>query len=256
MNNSTAKALRKVPEVTAVFWIAKLLTTAMGEATSDWSVARINPFIAVGLGAVVLVIALTIQFRSPKYAPWSYWLAASAVAVFGTMAADGMHVQLGIPYAISAATFAIALAVIFIAWYKSEHNLSIHTITTRRREIFYWLTVLATFALGTATGDLTATTFGLGYFPSALLFIGIILIPAFGYWLFGLSEVAAFWAAYIITRPIGASFADWMSKSPSVGGLGWGDGVVAFVLFTLLVCVVAYMTVDRGESRHERHRSA
>jgi len=251
MNNATAKVFRKVPEVTAVFWIAKLLTTAMGEATSDWSVAKINPFIAVGLGAVALAIALTIQFRSRKYAPWSYWLAASAVAVFGTMAADGMHVQLGIPYAISAATFAIALAVIFIVWYKSEHNLSIHTITTRRREVFYWLTVLATFALGTATGDLTATTFGLGYFSSALLFIGIILIPAIGYWLFGLGEVAAFWAAYIITRPIGASFADWMGKSVSVGGLGWGDGTVALILFVLLVCVVVYMTLGRSEARHE-----
>jgi len=252
MNGTTTKALRKVPEVTAVFWVAKLLTTAMGEATSDWLVAKINPYIAVGLGAIALVIALAIQFRAPKYAPWSYWLAASGVAVFGTMAADGAHVQLGIPYIVSASVFAIALAVIFTAWYKSEHNLSIHTITTRRREVFYWLTVLATFALGTATGDLTATTFGLGYFPSALLFIGLILIPALGYWLFGLGEVAAFWAAYIITRPIGASFADWMSKSPSVGGLGWGDGVVALILFALLVCVVVYMTVDRSEARHER----
>jgi uncharacterized membrane-anchored protein len=252
MHSTTTRALRKVPEVTAVFWVAKLLTTAMGEATSDWLVARIDPYIAVGLGAIALLVALTIQFRAPRYAPWSYWLAASMVAVFGTMAADGLHIQLGIPYAISSTAFAIALAVIFIAWYRSEHSLSIHTITTRRREVFYWLTIIATFALGTATGDLTATTLGLGYFSSALLFIGLILIPAVGYWLFGLSEVAAFWAAYIITRPIGASFADWMGKSPSVGGLGWGDGAVAFILFTLLACVVAYMTVNRGEARHER----
>jgi uncharacterized membrane-anchored protein len=247
----SSKALRKVPEVTGVFWVAKLITTAMGEATSDWLVSKMNPFLAVGIGAVGLMLALYLQFRVRKYYPSIYWLAASMVAVFGTMAADSAHIQLGIPYAVTSVTFAIALVVIFIAWYKSEGTLSIHTVASGRREVFYWLTVLATFALGTAVGDLTASTFGLGYFPSALLFIGIIIIPAIAYWLFNLSEIAAFWAAYIITRPIGASFADWMSKPASSTGLGWGDGTTAALLFVLLVCAVAYMTYDRGELRQE-----
>lgn len=251
MDNFAAKALRKVPEVTAVFWLAKLLTTALGESTSDWLVSRINPFAAVGLGGVALAIALWLQFKAHKYTPQVYWLAAAMVAVFGTMAADGVHVQLGVPYAISTTVFAVALAVIFIAWHKTEGTLSIHTVTGARREVFYWLTVMATFALGTALGDLTANTLGLGYLASGLLFAGIILIPALGYWLLGLNEIAAFWAAYIITRPLGASFADWMGKSRSVHGLGWGDGMVASILLVLLVCVVAYMTYDRREAKQE-----
>lgn len=255
MNQLTAKTLRKVPEVTAIFWVAKLLTTAMGESISDWIVFKINPYVAVAGGAVALAIALGLQFYVRKYVAWVYWLAAAMVAVFGTMAADAVHIQLGVPYAVSSVVFALGLAVVFTAWYKVEGTLSIHTITSRRREIFYWLTVMATFALGTATGDLTANTFGLGYFGSAILFIGIILIPAIGYWLLGLSEVAAFWAAYVITRPLGASFADWFGKPKSATGLGFGDGVVSLVLFILLVCVISYMTFDRSESRHEKGRS-
>ncbi len=255
MNQLTAKTLRKVPEVTAIFWVAKLLTTAMGESISDWLVYKINPYVAVAGGAVALAIALGLQFYVRKYIAWVYWLAAAMVAVFGTMAADAVHKQLGVPYALSSIAFAIALAVIFTAWYKTEGTLSIHTITTRRREIFYWLTVMATFALGTATGDLTAYTFGLGYFGSALLFIGIILIPAIGYWRLGLNEVAAFWAAYVITRPLGASFADWFGKPHAATGLGLGDGIVSSVLFILLAGVVCYMTFDRSESRHEIGKS-
>ena len=252
MSATSTKALRKVPEVTAVFWVAKLLTTALGESTSDWLVNRINPFVAVGIGGIGLVIALWLQFKTRKYIPWVYWLAAAMVAVFGTMAADGLHKQIGIPYVISSAIFAVALTAIFIAWYKSEGTLSIHTVTGGRREVFYWLTVMATFALGTATGDLTANTLGLGYLTSGLLFTVIILIPAVCYKLSWIGEIAAFWAAYIITRPLGASFADWMGKSKSVSGLGWGDAPVAFGLFVLLVWTVLFMTFDRSEARHER----
>jgi len=251
MHTLRSVAIRKVPEVTAAFWAAKLLTTAMGEATSDWLVATINPYAAVGLGALALVIALWIQFSARKYNAWIYWLAASMVAVFGTMAADSLHIQLGVPYIVSASLFAVSLAVIFIAWYKTEGTLSIHTVSAGRREVFYWLTVMATFALGTATGDLTATTFHLGYLVSGLMFIGLILLPAIGYWLFGLSEIAAFWIAYVITRPLGASFADWMSKAHSVGGLGWGDGKVALLFLAGLLCVVSYMSLSRREVRDE-----
>lgn len=246
--------LKKVPEVTLLFWAAKLITTAMGEATSDWLVVKINPFVAVALGAIALTVALWIQFKARRYTAWIYWLAAAMVAVFGTMAADGVHKQLGVPYAASSVTFAIVLIVIFTAWYRSEGTLSIHTITNRRREVFYWLTVITTFALGTATGDLTAYTLGLGYLSSGLLFTGIMLIPALAYWLFGLNEVAAFWAAYVITRPLGASFADWIGKPPAISGLGWGDGTVTIGLLVLLVGTILYMTFNRSEAKHERTR--
>jgi len=243
--------LRKVPEITALFWAVKLLSTAMGEATSDFLVAKINPYVAVALGGIGLFAALLLQFSAQKYEAWKYWLAVSMVAVFGTMAADGAHVQLGVPYVASASAFAIALAAIFALWHKSEGSLSIHSITTRRREYFYWATVLATFALGTAVGDLTANTFGLGYFSSGILFAALMLAPAAGFWLFGLGEVAAFWTAYILTRPLGASFADWFGKLHSAGGLGFGDGHVAVALIILIVIFVGYMALDRREARQE-----
>jgi uncharacterized membrane-anchored protein len=254
MNTLTRHTLRKVPEITIFFWIVKLLTTAMGEATSDFFVFRINPYIAVVLGGIGLVVALLLQFSVRKYIPWVYWLTVAMVAVFGTMAADVLHIQLGIPYVITTIFFALSLAVVFIVWQKSEKTLSIHSINTPRRELFYWATVLATFALGTAAGDMFATTLGLGYFSSGLVFSGLIVLPALGYWLFGLNEIAAFWAAYVLTRPIGASFADWMGKSKQVGGLALGDGTVSLVLTIVIVCFVAYMTLNRKEAKDEQFR--
>ncbi|HSX45911.1 MAG TPA: hypothetical protein VLG27_02795 [Candidatus Saccharimonadia bacterium] len=246
-----ARFLRKVPEITALFWVAKLLTTALGESTSDYLVFKINPYIAVTLGGIALVIALALQFSKRRYVPWAYWLAVAMVAVFGTMAADVVHIQFGVPYIVSTLLFAVVLAIVFAAWQKSEKTLSIHSITTPKREVFYWLTVMATFALGTAAGDMTAVTLGLGYFSSGLLFIGLIAMPAAGRWLFGAGETLTFWWAYILTRPLGASFADWAGKPHSVGGLGYGDGPVSFVLAALIILVVAYMTFNRQESRLE-----
>ena len=179
---------RKVPEITIYFWIVKLLTTAMGEATSDYMVHRLNPFIAVAIGGVALLIALYIQFSVSKYIAWVYWLAAAMVAVAGTMAADALHIEFAVPYVVSSVFFAVALIFIFIAWYRSEGTLSIHSINTRRREIYYWLTIMATFALGTALGDMTAVTLHLGYFTSGLLFTGLIAIPLIAYW-FGFNEI-------------------------------------------------------------------
>lgn len=248
---SSRQLIRKVPEITAIFWIAKLLTTAMGESTSDYFVFRINPYVAVMAGAAVFAVAMVIQFSVRKYIPWVYWFAVTMVAVFGTMAADVLHIQLHVPYTVSTLLFAVILAVVFITWHKSEETLSIHTVNNPRRELFYWAAVLATFALGTAAGDWTATTMGLGYFSSGLLFAGIILIPAFGYWLLGFNEILSFWFAYVITRPLGASFADWLGKSKSVGARGYGDGVVAGVLTLLIIICVAYMTFNRRERRQE-----
>jgi uncharacterized membrane-anchored protein len=169
------------------------------------------------------------------------------VAVFGTMAADVTHVALGVPYIVSTLAFALALAIIFVVWGKSEKTLSIHSINTRRREIFYWTTVLVTFALGTAAGDLTAYTANLGFFSAGILFVSVFAIAALGYWIFKWSSIFAFWLAYILTRPIGASFADWTGKAHNTGALGWGDGPVAGCLAILITVLVIYLSITRKD---------
>lgn len=242
---------RKVPEITVIFWLAKLLTTAMGESTSDFFVFRINPYIAVILGAFVFAVAMIIQFSVKKYIAWVYWFAVTMVAVFGTMAADVLHIQLHVTYTVSTILFAVILALVFTFWRQSEGTLSIHTVNNPRRELFYWATVLATFALGTAAGDWTANTLSLGYFSSGLLFTGIILIPAIGYWLFGLNEILSFWFAYVVTRPLGASFADWFGKPVRVGAKGYGDGHVSLILTAFIILCVLYMSFNRHEQASE-----
>jgi uncharacterized membrane-anchored protein len=237
-----------VPEVTAFFWIVKALTTGMGESTSDFLVHRLVPEIAVVLGGIGLVIALVIQFSARGYVAWKYWLAVAMVGVFGTMAADVLHVGLGVPYIASTLFYAVVLAGVFVTWQASEKTLSIHSIYTPRREVFYWAAVLATFALGTAAGDLTAVTFGLGYFASGLLFAAVIAVPAIGYWRFGMNSILAFWFAYVVTRPLGASFADWLAVSPERRGLGLGTGPVSLVLAAMIAGFVAYLTVTRKDT--------
>jgi uncharacterized membrane-anchored protein len=248
----------KVPEITIYFWIVKILTTAMGESTSDYFVLHIDPIVAVAIGLVGLVVALTLQFRAQRYVAWTYWFTVIMIAIFGTMAADVLHVVIGIPYIASTSFFAVALCVIFGIWYASEKTLSIHSITTTGREIFYWLTILTTFALGTAAGDLTATTFGLGYFYSGVLFAMLIAIVAVAHYatksILGMENkhqsrnaVFAFWLAYILTRPLGASFADWAGKAQNMGGLGWGDGTVSLILLVLIVCFVGYLSASKKD---------
>jgi len=241
------QAASKVPQITIYFWIIKILTTAQGEATSDYLVYRIDPVLAVAISGLALAAALVLQFRARRYVAWIYWLAVDLVAIFGTMAADGLHIKLGIPYAESSAFFAAVLAVVLIAWYRTERTLSIHSIRTPRREAFYWATVLATFALGTALGDATATTLHLGYLASGILFTAIFAIPGIAHWKFDLNAVAAFWFAYLVTRPLGASYADWMGVSQSAGGLGFGRGPVAIVLTIPIVVLVAFLAVTRKD---------
>ncbi|MDE2213152.1 MAG: hypothetical protein KGJ34_01275 [Patescibacteria group bacterium] len=249
-------ALRKVPQITVFFWIVKVITTALGESTSDFLVYSINPYVAVGIGALAFALALLLQFRCQRYNAWIYWLAVTMVAVFGTMGADILHIVIGIPYLYTTIFFAIVLVIIFILWYSLERTLSIHSITTPRREMFYWLTVMATFALGTAAGDMTAFTLNLGFLSSGLLFAALIaLVAILHYAVKGwLSEhhqhqarnsVLTFWFTYILTRPLGASFADWFGKSRAVGGLGWGDGIVSLILTILLVGFVWYLALTR-----------
>ncbi len=238
----------KVPVVTGWFWAVKILTTGMGEATSDFLVHTINPVIAVGIGAAGLVIALTVQLAVRRYVTAVYWLAVTMVAVFGTMEADVLHVALGIPYAVSAAGFAMALAAIFAVWFAAEKTLSIHSIRTRRRELFYWAAVMATFALGTAAGDLTAYTLGLGDLASGIMFTAVITLPAIGYRLLRLNPVGMFWFAYIVTRPLGASYADWLGVPRALGGEGYGRGLVSLVLTVIIAAAVGYLAVTRKDS--------
>ncbi len=242
---SAQRAITKVPEITVFFWITKVLTTAMGEATSDFMNAALGPAIAVPIMLIGLAVALKMQFKASAYSAWPYWSVVVMVAVFGTSAADALHVGFGIAYPVSSTFYLIVLAVVFTAWYRSERTLSIHSIYTARREKFYWATVLATFALGTAAGDMTATSMHLGFLSSGVLFASLIALPAVGYWRFGLNPIVAFWFAYIMTRPLGASFADWMDTSHRVGGLALGTGPVALGFTVVIVGFVAYLAITR-----------
>jgi uncharacterized membrane-anchored protein len=238
--------MAKVPEITVLFWTIKVLTTGMGEAASDW-LGGINLVLAGAIGLAGFVIALWAQFRADRYVAATYWSAVAMVAVFGTMAADGVHVALGLPYAITTTFYAIVLAAVLYLWYRSEGTLSIHSIVTRRRETYYWITVFTTFALGTAAGDLTATSLHLGFFTAGVLFAGAITLPILA-WRIGLNPVAAFWCAYVLTRPLGASFADWLGKPHSFdGGLGFGDGSVTGLATVAIVALVAYVAVRRTD---------
>jgi uncharacterized membrane-anchored protein len=222
----------------------------MGEATSDYLVHAMNPVVAVALGFLGFVVALTLQLSMRRYLAWTYWFAVVMVGVFGTMAADVLHVRFGVPYAASTLLYAAVLAAVFVSWDRTERTLSFHTIDTTRRELFYWAAVVATFAMGTALGDLTATTLHLGYLYSIVLFACVIAVPAIGYRSSNWNSIATFWCAYVVTRPLGASFADWVGKPTRVSGLGFGDGQTSLVLTVLIVAFVAYLGVTRKDLQH------
>jgi uncharacterized membrane-anchored protein len=245
---SVAVGVSKVPRVAAIFWLTKALTTAMGESTSDYLVHALAPVVAVLLGFVAFCVALAVQLRAPRYAAARYWFAVAMVGVFGTMAADVLHVGFGVPYPVSAVLFVVVLAAVFLGWHRLEGTLSVHSIVTRRRELFYWAAVVATFALGTAVGDLTAHSFGLGYLASAGLFAALIAVPALWYRIGGLNPVVAFWWAYVLTRPFGASVADWLGKPVSDGGVGLGAGVTSALLALTIVVVVIYLQRTRADA--------
>jgi uncharacterized membrane-anchored protein len=236
----------KVPEIIALFWGVKVLTTAGGEAGSDF-LAHFGNIVGGGTEVALFFAGLALQFGTRRYRAAAYWFLAYTIAIFGTGASDFLHLDLGIPYAGTTLLWAVVLAVIFTGWHRSEGTLSIHSITTTRREIFYWATVFATFALGTALGDFTATSLDLGYLASGILFGGLILLPALARWRFGLNEVVAFWAAYVLTRPLGASFADYLSKPRNSSGADFGDGPTLAVFTAVVVVLVAYLVVVRPD---------
>jgi uncharacterized membrane-anchored protein len=231
----------KVPKINGTFWFVKLLTTAMGEATSDYFVHHFAPAAAVVGAGIIFILVLVWQLRAARFSTFKYWSAVVMVSVFGTMCADVLHVGLGVPYVASVVLFAATLAAVFYTWYRVEGTLSIHSILSTRRELFYWAAITATSALGTATGDFTATTLHLGYFGSGLLFAGLFILPGIGYRILQLNAVGTFWTSYVLTRPLGASFADWMGVSRARGGLNWGTGNVSLVFSSAIVISVGQL---------------
>jgi uncharacterized membrane-anchored protein len=239
-------AAAKVPEVTFMFWAIKILTTCGGEAVSDYLAQGSRP-VGAAVEVGLLIIALTWQFRTRRYVAVAYWSLAYAIAIFGTGVSDALHLFIGIPYAGTTVLWAVVLALVFWLWYRSEGTLSIHSIVTRRREAYYWSVVFATFALGTALGDFTASVLGLGYLTSAIMFLVIIGIPALFWSRFGLNAVAAFWFAYVVTRPLGASFADYFGRARSLSGAGFGSGRVAIIVVIAVALGVGYLAVTRRD---------
>jgi uncharacterized membrane-anchored protein len=246
--------LNKVPEITVYFWIIKVLCTTVGETAADF----LNDNLGFGLTntsilmSVVLIVVLVFQFRARKYVPGVYWLAVVLISVVGTLISDNLTDNFGVSLVTTTIAFAIALSVTFAVWYWKERTLSIHTIVTTRREAFYWLAILFTFALGTSAGDLTAEKLNVGYANSVLLFGGLIGVVAIAHFRFKLNAVAAFWIAYVLTRPLGASIGDWMSQPRHDGGLALGTtGTSAIFLATILglVCFLTVTRIDRADRR-------
>ena len=237
--------LNRVPKVTFDFWLIKLMAVTMGETAADY----LNVNLGIGLTntslimTAVLIVALVLQFRQKCYVPWSYWLAVVLISVVGTLVTDNLVDNFGVPMIVTAIGFTIALAATFAVWYSSERTLSIHSIRTTRREAWYWLAILFTFALGTAAGDLVAEKFGLGYFSTGILFGLIILSLSLGYFFLGLDSILGFWLVYILTRPLGASFGDLLSQAPKFGGFGLGTVITSAVFLGAIVLIVAYMSV-------------
>jgi uncharacterized membrane-anchored protein len=246
-----APVAAKVPEVILLFWVVKILTTAGGEAASDylktWGNIKGGGFELALFGA-----GLLLQFGTRRYRAFAYWFLAYAIAIFGTGVSDFLHLDVHIPYLGTTLLWGAILAIIFWAWQRHEGTLSIHSIRTQRREAFYWAAVFATFALGTALGDFTAMSLNLGYLASGILFGVLILLPALAWWRFGLNAVAAFWMSYVVTRPLGASFADYISKPQHLSGIGFGDGPTAVVFAIAVLVLVGYLAIARPDIQSPR----
>ena len=243
----TLRPANRVPEVTLDFWLIKLMAVTMGETAADYLAVNLG----LGLTATsllmsgVLVVVLVLQFAQRRYVPWAYWLAVVMISIVGTLVTDNLVDNFGVPLTVTTAVFTVALAVTFFVWHRVEGTLSIHDVTSFRREAFYWLAILFTFALGTAAGDLVAERFGLGYLATGILFGMIIASLALGYFMLGLDAILGFWLAYIFTRPLGASFGDLLSQPGEYGGMGFGTIVTSALFLAAIAGLVVYMTVTR-----------
>ena len=236
--------LNKVPEVTFVFWIIKIMATTVGETGADFLIFKLNIGLTVTtyLMSTLLVLALVIQIRSRKYIPWLYWLAVVMISIVGTLISDTLVDIYAVSLEATTILFSLALIVTFVAWYRSEKTLSIHTIFTFRREAYYWAAILFTFALGTSAGDLASEGWGLGYAVSGFIFAALISIVAISYHIFNVNPVITFWIAYILTRPLGASFGDFLSQPLNRGGMGFGTINTSIVFLLIILGLVAYLT--------------
>jgi uncharacterized membrane-anchored protein len=255
------KMMSKVPEVTVYFWIIKVLCTTVGETASDFLKSTVNLGLTVTtiITAAALAGVLFMQFKSRKYVPWIYWLSVVLISIVGTQITDNLVDNAGVPLAVTTAVFAVLLAGVFFLWYRVEHTLSIHSIYTPRREAFYWLAILFTFALGTSAGDLVAESLQFGYLVSALIFAALIgIVATFHYTSKAMdsarhhaesaSAVAAFWIAYILTRPLGASIGDYLSQPADGGGLGLGTTVTSGIFLAAILALVAYLSVTKRDA--------
>jgi uncharacterized membrane-anchored protein len=243
-----APAVNRVPNVTADFWLIKLMAVTMGETAADYLAVNLG----LGLTATslimtgILIVALILQFAQKRYVPWAYWLAVVLISVVGTLITDNLVDNFGVRLETTTIAFSVALAATFALWYASERTLSIHTIFTTKREIFYWLAILLTFSLGTAAGDLVAETFDMGYLTTGLMFGGVIALIALAYYGFKLNGILAFWLAYILTRPLGASFGDLLSQPSEYGGLGFGTTFTSLIFLGCIIALVVYMTTKEA----------
>ncbi|MDB5506410.1 MAG: Membrane protein [Devosia sp.] len=238
-------AYNRVPAVTVDFWLIKLMAVTVGETAADF--LAINLGIGLQLTTIIMVgvlaVAIGLQFTRKRYVPWTYWLAVVLVSVVGTLVTDNLIDTFGVPLEITTIVCSTLLALTFISWYLSEKTLSIHTIVTTKREVFYWVAILLTFALGTAVGDYIAETLGLGYMLTGVLFVVIIAAIAAAHFLLHMNAILSFWLAYILTRPLGASFGDLLSQPVEYGGLGLGTVVTSAIFLIVIAGLVAYMTI-------------
>ncbi|MEQ1527007.1 MAG: hypothetical protein ABL911_09715 [Gallionella sp.] len=251
---STAHLLNKVPEVTLVFWLIKIMCTTVGETAADFLIFNLNFGLLLTslLMVIPLAIFLVIQIRHKKYVPWLYWVTVVLISIVGTLITDNLVDNLGVPLELTTIAFSIALLLAFALWYASENTLSIHTIYTRRRELFYWAAILFTFALGTAAGDLVAESLNLGYVISAMIFGGLIGLVSLDYYVFKSNAVLSFWIAYILTRPLGASIGDYLSQPADKGGLGLSSIAINLIFLIAILGLVRYLTLQQRNAIPQR----
>ncbi|MBH8576801.1 hypothetical protein I8752_28185 [Nostocaceae cyanobacterium CENA369] len=243
------KIFNRVPEITMIFWIIKVLATTVGETFADFLSATLN----LGLGVTsyimssILLIALLNQFKLKRYVPASFWFVVVLISIVGTLITDRLVDEFGVSLITTTIAFSFSLLIVFVFWYSNEKTLAMHSINTAKRELFYWVAVLLTFALGTATGDLLAEALKVGYAQSALIFGASIAIIAIGYYYLKMNAVLGFWLAYILTRPLGASIGDLLSQSPTNGGFGFGTVGTSMLFLSIIVSLVIYLSFKRNK---------
>jgi uncharacterized membrane-anchored protein len=245
-DDSMNRMLNKVPAITLSFWIIKIMATTVGETAADFLISDLDLGLSKTslLMATLLMIALVWQLRTRSYTPWIYWVAVVLISVVGTLITDNLTDHVGMPLELTTAIFAAALAATFALWYVREKTLSVHTIFTPRRELYYWAAILFTFALGTAAGDLLAETLDQGYLHSVMIFGAGIVLVALGYYVLKLNAILAFWIAYVLTRPFGASLGDLLSQPPGSGGLGMGTMGTSALFLAVISSLIFYLTLD------------